>query len=181
MQACPDIRKLLKQNNIYQNLSRLVKRLSKLNFLTEKFYKILLFFRLRKARRHMAVALVDSKLVLIGGVGRYRLKMSSVETFDLHSGSWITCENVPETFTDFPPVCTINGMVAVCLSSIYMFNPSSNRWITVKHSFDCGETASVKCLTSFKNILYLGIYNMQQFFIKKKVDHFLLKKKKNAR
>ena len=106
----------------------------------------------------MAAVLLDNKIILIGGVGRYRLKLTSVEVFNLHTGSWVTSPNAPETFTDFPPVCVINGIVAICVSSIYMFNPSSNRWITVTHSFDCGEIAGVKCLTAYKNTLYLGIY-----------------------
>ncbi|XP_011498550.1 PREDICTED: uncharacterized protein LOC105362749 isoform X2 [Ceratosolen solmsi marchali] len=112
--------------------------------------------RLRKARRHMAVALVENKLILIGGVGRYRLKLSSVEILNLNTGLWINAPDIPETFTDVPPACVINGIVALCVSNIYMFNPSSNSWIKVDHPFDSSEFCGVKCLASYKNTLYLG-------------------------
>ncbi|XP_014203913.1 uncharacterized protein LOC106636133 [Copidosoma floridanum] len=112
--------------------------------------------RLRKARRHMAVALVDETLILFGGVGRYRLKLSSVEMLNLHTGSWTTAPDIPETFTDVPPTCVINGIVVLCVSSIYMFNPTTVSWIQVKHEFDANEFCGVKCLTAYKNILFIG-------------------------
>ncbi|XP_003425994.1 uncharacterized protein LOC100679168 [Nasonia vitripennis] len=112
--------------------------------------------RLRKPRRHMAMALVGDILILIGGVGRYRLKLSSVEMLNLHTGLWINAPDIPETFTDVPPTCVINGLVAICVSDIYMFNPSSNSWIKVEHDFDSSEFCGVKCLAAYNNTLYLG-------------------------
>lgn len=45
--------------------------------------------RLPRPRRHMAVAFLKNKLYLFGGVGRHRLKLSSVDVYDIHAGIFI--------------------------------------------------------------------------------------------
>lgn len=112
----------------------------------------------------MAVALVGDKLILVGGVGRYRLKLSSVEMLDLNTGLWINAPDTPETFTDVPPTCVIHGLVALCVSDIYMFSPSLNSWIKVEHDFDSSEFCSVKCLAAYKNTLYIGLWKNCSLF-----------------
>lgn len=105
----------------------------------------------------MAVALIGDNLILMGGVGRYRLKTSSVEMLNLKSGKWNDAQNIPEQFIEVPPVCVINGIVAVCISDIYMFNPKSNSWLRVEHEYDHSEWSRVKYMTSYHNTLYLGL------------------------
>ena len=106
----------------------------------------------------MAVALVDNLLILIGGVGRYRLKLTSVEVLDLHTGAWSTAPDIPETFTDIPPSCVMNKIVVICVSNIYMYNTLSNSWLHVDHKLDQNDFCGIKCLTSYKNTLYFGLY-----------------------
>jgi len=43
-------------------------------------------FSLPTMRRHMIAAFIGSKLLLMGGVGRYRLKLSSIDIYDVHTG-----------------------------------------------------------------------------------------------
>lgn len=105
----------------------------------------------------MAVALIDENLVLMGGVGRYRLKTSSVEMLNLKTGVWKDAQSIPEQFIDVPAVCVINGVIAVCISDIYMFNPKSSSWIRVQHEYDHTEWSRVKYMTSYHDTLYLGL------------------------
>ncbi|XP_058807698.1 uncharacterized protein LOC131673605 [Phymastichus coffea] len=112
--------------------------------------------RLRKARRHMVAAIVDNKLILIGGVSRYRLKTNSVEVLDLHTSAWTRAPDIAESFTDTPPSCVIDGVIIICISSLYMFNGHTNTWLSVKHDIDPVDFCSVRCLACYKNTLFIG-------------------------
>ncbi|KYN30299.1 hypothetical protein ALC57_00221 [Trachymyrmex cornetzi] len=59
-------------------------------------------------RRHMVAVVLKNKLMLVGGVGRYRQKLQSIDIYDVHTGRSYMCadiyfpdENIWETIMDF--------------------------------------------------------------------------------
>lgn len=43
-------------------------------------------FRLPSPRRHMIAGFLSNCMIVVGGVGRHRLKLSSVDMFNIHTG-----------------------------------------------------------------------------------------------
>ncbi|XP_068971667.1 uncharacterized protein [Bombus flavifrons] len=77
-------------------------------------------------RRHMIAVFLGNKLVIVGGVGRHRLKLYSVNILDIHTG-----KQVPESFTNVPPHCVLNGKLYVLKSSVYIYYPREDYWQTI--------------------------------------------------
>lgn len=64
----------------------------KISFQLLKFHHLInlysyTYYRLPCPRRHMAVKFIKNRLYLIGGVGHHRLKLSSVDVLDIHTGN----------------------------------------------------------------------------------------------
>ncbi|XP_076281066.1 uncharacterized protein LOC143209381 isoform X2 [Lasioglossum baleicum] len=87
---------------------------------------------LRAPRRHMVVAFIKNKMIIVGGVGRHRLKLTSVEILDIHTGVWSSGAEIPESFTMAPPHCIINQRLYIIKSALYIYNPKKNHWKTVQ-------------------------------------------------
>ncbi|KAK0097962.1 hypothetical protein PV326_012272 [Microctonus aethiopoides] len=83
-------------------------------------------------RRHMAVKFIKNRLYLIGGVGHHRLKLSSVDVLDIHTGLWSKAAEIPEMFTEVPASCVVDGKIIYHKTNFYVFDPKINRWDTVK-------------------------------------------------
>lgn len=84
--------------------------------------------RLPVPRRHMVSVFLRNKLVLAGGVGRHRLKLTSVDILDIHTGEWTKGAEVPEWFSCVPYNCVINGKLYMMASRLYTYDPDQNRW-----------------------------------------------------
>lgn len=82
-------------------------------------------------RRHMIAVFLGNKLVIVGGVGRHRLKLYSVNILDIHTGIWKEGMRVPESFTNIPPHCVLNGKLYVLKSSVYIYYPKEDYWQTI--------------------------------------------------
>ncbi|CAL7937239.1 unnamed protein product [Xylocopa violacea] len=82
-------------------------------------------------RRHMVVVFLKNKLIVVGGVGRHRLKLCTVDILNIHTGSWEKGANVPESFTDVPPHCVLNGKLFLLKSFVYIYCVERNDWQTV--------------------------------------------------
>ncbi|KAK2588752.1 hypothetical protein KPH14_001636 [Odynerus spinipes] len=89
------------------------------------------FARLPSPRRHMVVAFLGNCLIAIGGVGRHRLKLSSVDMLNIHTGKWSKIANVPECFTEVPPYCVIKKKLFLLKSSLHIYCPETDLWKTV--------------------------------------------------
>ncbi|XP_033213170.1 uncharacterized protein LOC117170508 [Belonocnema kinseyi] len=93
--------------------------------LTKTWYKVA---SLPVPRRHMVAAFLDNKLVLVGGVGLHRIKLSSVQVLDIYTGIWTNGPDVPQEFTENPPTCVIGDQLLVAMSGIYSYKLESNKW-----------------------------------------------------
>ncbi|XP_059140248.1 kelch-like protein 12 [Physella acuta] len=71
---------------------------------------------LEETRRHHSMVAVENKLYIFGGFGKFRMKNSKLESFDLQTGSW---DNLPAM-----PVHEINPVVTVVHHSIYFLDRS---------------------------------------------------------
>ena len=107
----------------------------------------------------MVLAIVQNRLIIIGGVGLYRVKDSLVKMYDLDNNSWLEECEIPEAFTEVPPNCVSNNIVILCISKIYMFNPLTATWINVIHEFPNAELRNAKFMNVYRNILYIGNEN----------------------
>ncbi|RLU16282.1 hypothetical protein DMN91_012042 [Ooceraea biroi] len=82
-------------------------------------------------RRHMIAAFVGSKLLLVGGVGRYRAKLSSVDVYDVHTGKWSRGVEMPvTTFTSVPEHYVFHKKLILYndLGFINLYCPYKNVW-----------------------------------------------------
>lgn len=51
--------------------------------MSDNFYQ---YFSMPCPRRHMVAAFLKNKLLLVGGVGKYRLKLSNIDIYNIHTG-----------------------------------------------------------------------------------------------
>ncbi|XP_017879181.1 uncharacterized protein LOC108624420 isoform X2 [Ceratina calcarata] len=72
-------------------------------------------------RRHMIAAFLGNNLVLVGGVGKYRLQLKSVDILDIQTGRWEDGERILETFINVPPHCVANGALFFLKSALYVY------------------------------------------------------------
>ncbi|XP_033334156.2 uncharacterized protein LOC117224998 [Megalopta genalis] len=89
------------------------------------------YAKLPVPRRHMIVAFMDHKLVIVGGVGRHRLKLFTVDILDTHRGTWSSGARIPEDFIQVPYYCVMDGKLFVIKSELYIYYPEEDYWATI--------------------------------------------------
>ncbi|XP_035739088.1 uncharacterized protein LOC118449050 isoform X1 [Vespa mandarinia] len=89
------------------------------------------FARLPSPRRHMIAGFLSNCLIVVGGVGRHRLKLSSVDILDIHTGKWTKAADVPENFTEVPHYSIMRKKLFLLRSSLYIFYPELESWKTI--------------------------------------------------
>jgi len=55
---------------------------------TNKMNNFSKYFSMPVERRHMVTVFLKNKLMLVGGVGRYRQKLQSIDIYDVHTGDF---------------------------------------------------------------------------------------------
>ncbi|OAD53490.1 hypothetical protein WN48_09830 [Eufriesea mexicana] len=76
--------------------------------------------RLKVPRRHMITVFIGNKLLVVGGVGIYRLKF----------GMWTRGAGAPENFSEVPPHVVVNECLIFLKSSIHIYWLKYDCWIT---------------------------------------------------
>ncbi|XP_057323302.1 uncharacterized protein LOC130666378 [Microplitis mediator] len=84
------------------------------------------------ARRHMIAEILDHDIYLLGGVGSFRVKLSSAEAFNLYTNKWTTLSDIPEEFTDTPPSCVINKAIVYSSEKHWVYYPEYNEWYPIE-------------------------------------------------
>lgn len=106
--------------------------------------------RLPVPRRHMVAVFLGKKLVIVGGVGRHRIKLDKVDLLDVHTGEWTNGEEMQDDFTEVPAHCVANGKLYILRVALHIYDPDSNRWskiplpgteLSTGSSFFANETA----------------------------------------
>ncbi|XP_076640899.1 uncharacterized protein LOC143352364 isoform X2 [Halictus rubicundus] len=113
---------------------------------------------LRVPRRHMVAAFVKNKLIIVGGLGRHRLKLSSVDILDIHTGVWNSGADIPESFTMVPPHCVMDGKLFIMKSALYIYNPKEDCWKTIEFlpNYSCFNWDV--CLTNNSTLFRIGVH-----------------------
>lgn len=111
--------------------------------------------RLPVPRRHMVAAFLKDKLVIAGGIGRHRLKLLTVDILHIHTGNWTKSASVmPESFTEVPPYCVLNGKLFLLKSSLYIYSVETNYWDTIV--INSPVMRSIAVLTSGTTLFSIG-------------------------
>ncbi|XP_018315011.1 kelch repeat and BTB domain-containing protein 12 isoform X2 [Mycetomoellerius zeteki] len=65
-------------------------------------------------RRHMVAVFLKNKLMLVGGVGRYRQKLQSIDIYDVHTGLWTSGKKMDSwEFTTVPEHYVFDGKLII--------------------------------------------------------------------
>ncbi|XP_060818137.1 uncharacterized protein LOC132908276 [Bombus pascuorum] len=116
-------------------------------------------------RRHMIAVFLGNKLVIVGGVGKHRLKLNSVNILDIHTGIWKEGMYVPESFTNIPPHCVLNGKLYVLKSSVYIYYPKEDYWKTISIRDDDVIERVDTFLTCNTTLLFEGDEDLDEMII----------------
>lgn len=88
---------------------------------------------LQIARRHHGLAVLNSNIYVIGGVGRFRIPLDSVEVLDVTTGTWSLAAKIPEPM--YCPVCTVyKSKIYVFSADVYRYDPRSNAWTQMRQT-----------------------------------------------
>ncbi|XP_046424670.1 kelch-like protein 22 isoform X1 [Neodiprion fabricii] len=119
---------------------------------------------LREPRRHMAVAFLNNRLYVMGGVGRRRLKLSTVDVYNVHQDRWSKAADVPEEFTSVPMTVEYNEKLMIYKSALYTYDPRKNNWQTICCDFRGFRNAS-SLATKPISIQYIAWWNDSTYII----------------
>ncbi|CAB0033295.1 unnamed protein product [Trichogramma brassicae] len=152
--------KLAKRSNIFRvggeiriGSNKFLLNVGRYCLITKRWYYLT---RLRTPRRHMGLAISNNKLIVIGGVGRYRMKQSSIEMLDMTENTWTRGPELPETFTDIPACYVVRGMVVIHISRPYIFNPFKNSWIGIRNHLRPNLLLGVRTFGVHGDTVYFG-------------------------
>ncbi|XP_071642002.1 uncharacterized protein [Temnothorax longispinosus] len=103
-------------------------------------------------RRHMIVVFLKNKLLLVGGVGRDKQKLKTVDIYNIHTGTWNSGAELPYGFTSVPEHIIFNDMLIIYQfhqsSYIDIYFPDENVWkIEYTGMFVSEPSANVPVLT----------------------------------
>ncbi|XP_015590188.1 uncharacterized protein LOC107265333 isoform X2 [Cephus cinctus] len=125
----------------------------------KKFYR---FSSLLEPRRHMAVEFIDNNFMAVaGGVGRHRLKLSTMNILNIHTGVWIKAANIPEDFTEVISTCVVGSKLLLYKSALHAYDLKTDTWSTVWPTLVTESDTSTRKLNvaqflmCYKNMLYI--------------------------
>ncbi|XP_012532998.1 uncharacterized protein LOC105834793 [Monomorium pharaonis] len=82
------------------------------------------------SRRNMITVLFKNKLVLMGGVGRYRQKLRTVDIYNIYTGRWsVRCTDIPLEFVSVPEYFVFEDVIIYRHKNVlHIYFPDTNRW-----------------------------------------------------
>ncbi|XP_046747118.1 kelch-like protein 18 isoform X2 [Diprion similis] len=119
---------------------------------------------LPQPRRHMAVAFFNDRLYVMGGVGRHRLKLSTVDVYNVQQDRWSKAADVPEEFTSVPMTVQYKDKLMIYKSALYTYDPKRNYWQTTHCDYE-GFCNSFSLATRPMSIQYITYCNDSVYVI----------------
>lgn len=110
----------------------------------------------------MIAAFVEGNLILVGGVGKHRLKLETVDVLDIQTGEWKRGEPIPETFTEVPPHCVVGEALFYLKSALYVYrltNTSGTSPRSYLHSIPMNYSNLPVLLTREATLLFADVNN----------------------
>ncbi|XP_063221248.1 kelch-like protein 40 [Bacillus rossius redtenbacheri] len=81
-------------------------------------------------RRHHSVCFMDDDLYLIGGFGKHRVIMSSVEKYNVTSRKWTRCTPLPQPL--YNAACVAHkGRILVFSQQMFVYSPDCDMWTSL--------------------------------------------------
>ncbi|XP_071447104.1 kelch-like protein 30 [Hetaerina americana] len=81
-------------------------------------------------RRHHSVCTVGNSIYLIGGFGKHRVLLDSMDKYHIPTGEWCTCKPIPEALYS-AAACVFDGNIYVIGSNVYCYHTLSDSWTTI--------------------------------------------------
>ncbi|PSN54654.1 hypothetical protein C0J52_01082 [Blattella germanica] len=78
-------------------------------------------------RRHQSVCCLGDYIYIIGGVGRHRVIMDSVEKYHVGTRIWSRCSALPQSLYS-AACCTHKGSIFVFGPQVYLYNSNFDNW-----------------------------------------------------
>lgn len=93
-------------------------------------------------RRHCKVAVVGKRIYLVGGFGRFRVVLDSVDVFDTSSGQWRCGSRIPcPVFS--AAVCAAEDSIFLFSGRVYRYDISKDTWLLLVPWFPSGPFAAL--------------------------------------
>ncbi|XP_064486505.1 kelch-like protein 17 isoform X2 [Ornithodoros turicata] len=94
-------------------------------------------------RRHCKTAVVGTRLYLLGGFGRFRVVLESMDVFDTSTGQWQTGATIPcPVFSS--AVCGTSDSIYLFSGSVHRYDVLNDTWCPVTKSFPSGPYSAVE-------------------------------------
>ncbi|KAG8232725.1 hypothetical protein J437_LFUL013318 [Ladona fulva] len=112
---------------------------------------------LQNPRRHHSMCTLNDDLYLIGGFGRHRVLLDSMERYHVPTGTWHSCRTLPEALYSAAS-CVFDGSIYVLGSQLYCYHPPSDMWTTI-NELSLPKNTGFSSAMPYKDYIYLtGIY-----------------------
>ncbi|XP_046387127.1 kelch-like protein 12 isoform X2 [Ischnura elegans] len=82
-------------------------------------------------RRHHTVLTLGDSMYLIGGFGKHRVLLDSMEKYSIPTGEWHKCSSMPEALYS-AAACVFEGNIYVVGSQVYCYHTLSDSWVTIR-------------------------------------------------
>ncbi|XP_033608877.1 uncharacterized protein LOC111868261 isoform X2 [Cryptotermes secundus] len=111
-------------------------------------------------RRHHSVCYLDDYIYIIGGFGRHRVIMDSVEKYHVGSKCWSRCASLPHSQYS-AACCAFKQQIFVFGPQVYIYHPSSDNWFIMPEAA-LPSNMSFNCAMPHGEWIYLtGTYSTE--------------------
>ncbi|XP_060065299.1 kelch-like protein 28 [Ylistrum balloti] len=90
--------------------------------------------QLRSPRRHHTMITVGDSLILLGGFGKYRMKLKTCEEFNIKTGEWKDLPPMPEESFLIAACATSSNRIYAFKSHAFYYDLGSDHWTKVASS-----------------------------------------------
>lgn len=109
-------------------------------------------------RRHHSVVCIDDDMYVIGGSGKFRVILDSVDRYNFTSRMWYKCAPLPSPLYS-AAACVHNGLVYVISCRVFCYNPKTDSWVTL-NDVQLPSGISYNTALTHENLIYLtGLYS----------------------
>lgn len=116
--------------------------------------------RISSPRRHHSVCYLDDYIYIIGGFGRHRVIMDSVEKYHVGSKCWSRCASLPHSLYS-AACCAFKQQIFVFGPQVYFYHPSSDNWFIMPEA-TLPSNISFNCAMPHGEWIYLtGTYSRE--------------------
>ncbi|KAJ9578774.1 hypothetical protein L9F63_004982 [Diploptera punctata] len=111
-------------------------------------------------RRHHSICCHGDYIYIIGGFGRHRVIMNSVERYHIESKCWDRRAPLPRNLYSVA-CCTFNEHIFVFGPQVYIYHPSSDNWFVLSEAILPSGAAFTSAMPYGKSIYLTCIYSRE--------------------